>query len=41
MCESDVFGLLVGCSLYNNQISDVGAVKIAEALPSSKLTKLR
>ena len=37
---SDVFGLPVGCSLDNNQITDVGAVKIAEALPNSKLTSL-
>ncbi len=39
--NSDVFGLLVGCSLSGNKISDVGAVKIAEALPNSKLTTLR
>ena len=42
LCENRyVFGLLmVGCSLNNNHISDVGAAKITEALPNSKLTKL-
>ena len=42
LCENDhdVFGLLVGGSLDSNQISDVGATKIAEALSSSKLTEL-
>ena len=40
MYENDVFGLLVRRSLYGNQISDVGAVKIAEALRNSKMTKL-
>ena len=39
--KSDVIGLLVGCSLYNNQIGDAGAVKIAAALLNSKLTWLR
>ena len=34
------FGVLVGCSLYNNQITDVGAVKIAEALSNSKMIYL-
>jgi hypothetical protein len=29
-----------GCSLISNQITDVGAVKIAEALPKTNLTKL-
>ena len=35
--KSDVLGWLVGCSLGNNKITDVGAVKIAGALPNSKL----
>ena len=38
--KSDVVGLLVGCSLGGNQISDVGAAKIAAALPNSKLIYL-
>ena len=38
--NDDVFCLLVGCSLSYNQITDVGAAKIAAALPNSKLTKL-
>ena len=38
--ESAVFGLLVGCSLNTNKIGDVGAAKIAAALPNSKLTTL-
>ena len=39
--NNDVFGLLVGCSLMYNKISDVGAVKIAAALPNSKLAYLK
>ena len=41
LCENAMcFGLLVGRSLNNNQISDAGAAKIAAALPNSKLTIL-
>ena len=38
--NSDVLGVLVGCSLSSNHISDAGAAKIAAALPNSKLTVL-
>ena len=38
--EAMCFGLLVGRRLDGNQISDVGAAKIAAALPNSKLTVL-
>ena len=38
--NSDVVGLLVGCSLSGNNITDVGAARIAAALPNSKLTTL-
>ena len=35
--KSDVLGWLVGCSLGYSTILDLGAVKIAAALPNSKL----
>ena len=40
--KTDVFGLMVGCSLQQSKIgiTDVGAAKLAEALPNSKLTVL-